>query len=219
MATHPGDKDAPVPLPGADDKALEHVHQGVADCPNGRAAMRYATGGVIQCLPGKEQCPQRSVCYFNGLDFFCCPSVDDPYDNHIFGGYGGEEVKHGYKDSLNIKAIRRHRRQAGRELPPAAFSIDHVTSPLRFDGQPPRQISRAGLAQSRPNPRVNPCTQEVQKGACDGQHLRYFYDIQHDECRLFYFSGCDGNQNNFATQIECERRCVLGECRGRRGEN
>uniref|UniRef100_A0A0M3IZ34 Putative kunitz-type protease inhibitor (inferred by orthology to a S. mansoni protein) n=1 Tax=Anisakis simplex TaxID=6269 RepID=A0A0M3IZ34_ANISI len=37
--------------------------------------------------------------------------------------------------------------------------------------------------------------------------LRYFYDKRADVCRLFYYSGCNGNSNNFATQYECEQRC------------
>ncbi|CAD5225297.1 unnamed protein product [Bursaphelenchus okinawaensis] len=199
------DSNSPKPIQELDEVASHFAN--VAACPNHKDPLRYDNNDVVLCLPGREQCPDNSVCYFNGLDFFCCPNVDDPYDNHVFGGYDGEEEKHGYKNTLNIKAIpTRARRHAQRDLPPSAFSIDHITSPLRFDGQPPKQISRAGLA----NQRVNPCTQDVQKGSCDGQHLRYFYDIHSDDCRLFYFTGCDGNENNFATQIECERRCKLG---------
>uniref|UniRef100_A0A0M3IZ33 GRANULINS domain-containing protein n=1 Tax=Anisakis simplex TaxID=6269 RepID=A0A0M3IZ33_ANISI len=49
-------------------------------------AMQYSDGKPILCLPGKDQCPTRSSCFFNGMDFFCCPNADDPYDKHIFGG-------------------------------------------------------------------------------------------------------------------------------------
>jgi hypothetical protein len=59
------------------------------------------------------QCPEKSVCFFNGIDFFCCPNEDgwkninkfeleyslsqsDPYDQHVFGGYDGEESKVGF---------------------------------------------------------------------------------------------------------------------------
>lgn len=55
-------------------------------CPNGRLELKYPDGRPVNCLPGKNQCPERSVCYFNGVDFFCCPNDDDPYDKHIFGG-------------------------------------------------------------------------------------------------------------------------------------
>lgn len=55
-------------------------------CPNGLNAMQYSDGRPVMCLPGLDQCPDKSVCFYNGLDFFCCPNEDDPYDHHIFGG-------------------------------------------------------------------------------------------------------------------------------------
>lgn len=58
--------------------------------------------------------------------------------------------------------------------------------------------------------RMSPCVQRVQKGNCSDSKLRFYYDVIVDECRLFYFSGCDGNSNNFATRQECEQRCKIG---------
>lgn len=55
-------------------------------CPNGLNAMQYSDGRPVMCLPGLNQCPDKSVCFYNGLDYFCCPNEDDPYDHHIFGG-------------------------------------------------------------------------------------------------------------------------------------
>lgn len=55
-------------------------------CPNGLNAMQYTDGRPVMCLPGRNQCPENSSCYFNGMDFFCCPNNDDPYDMHVFGG-------------------------------------------------------------------------------------------------------------------------------------
>lgn len=47
-------------------------------CPNVRNAMQYADGRPVMCLPGKNQCPDKSVCYFNGIDYFCCPNEGNP---------------------------------------------------------------------------------------------------------------------------------------------
>lgn len=58
----------------------------VPPCPNNLLPMIYSNGRPVMCLPGKNQCPDNSVCYFSGLDFYCCPNEDDPYDKHIFGG-------------------------------------------------------------------------------------------------------------------------------------
>lgn len=116
----------------------------------------------------------RSVCYFNGIDFYCCPNEEDPYDQHVFGGYDGEELKHGYKavnrtSHLSIKAVNTHSnetpkvrraRQASferRPLPSTSFLIDHVTNSLRFDDKPITQIKPATFS------RVNPCTEPVNR--------------------------------------------------------
>lgn len=177
------------------------------------------------CLPGKNQCPEKSVCYFNGIDFYCCPNEDDPYDQHIFGDYDGEESKHGYKvgnRTLSIKSVGsqdnetpkvRKARQtppaansfARQPLPPTSFSIDHITNSLRFDDRPPQQIGQAKYA------RVSPCTEPVSRGNCEGAMFRYFYDITNDECRSFIYSGCDGTTNNFLNKKMCEERCKLGQ--------
>ncbi|TKR86830.1 hypothetical protein L596_011344 [Steinernema carpocapsae] len=147
------------------------------ECPNGVNALQYEDNRPVMCLPGKNNCPSNSVCYFNGMDYFCCPDADDPYDRHVFGGYNGDETRQGYK--LKIQSI--HGRRARRAARPQ-FSIDELTQPLRFDAKAPRQISRATNA-----PRgvldANPCVQDMDKGICNEAHLRFFYDRNADVCR------------------------------------
>ncbi|EYC11231.1 hypothetical protein Y032_0051g2089 [Ancylostoma ceylanicum] len=201
-------------------------------CPNGLQEIRYADGRPVMCLPGKNQCPEKSVCFFNGMDFFCCPNEEDPYDKHVFGGYDGEETKHGYKvfGPLNIRRlmdevplrVRRHsvlsrqKRQTSMDsafnTAPASFNIDSVTAPLRFDDEKPRQVSRAQRMRSKPVPpnHGNPiCIEPLVPGDCGAAHLRYYYDRDSDSCRLFYYTGCKGNNNNFGSLIDCQRLCVL----------
>lgn len=59
---------------------------GAPMCPNSLKAVQYEDGRPVMCLPGRNQCPANSVCYFNGMDFYCCPNAEDPYDEHVFGG-------------------------------------------------------------------------------------------------------------------------------------
>lgn len=53
--------------------------------------------------------------------------------------------------------------------------------------------------------------QDVNTGKCTEAHLRYFYDHRVSTCRLFYYSGCGGNENNFATEEECRQQCKSGK--------
>lgn len=60
--------------PNLDDRIDSSLFIRIPICPNGLSAMQYADGRPVMCLPGKNQCPDKSVCYFNGLDYFCCPN-------------------------------------------------------------------------------------------------------------------------------------------------
>ncbi|KAG1682368.1 Papilin [Nymphon striatum] len=52
------------------------------------------------------------------------------------------------------------------------------------------------------------CDLQMDKGSCNGQHKRYFYDSKNGICMEFYFGGCDGNLNNFKNKYECEAECM-----------
>lgn len=77
--------DALGPTPLLVSNSIEDVAR-VPNCPNGLKPMQYVDGRPVMCLPGRNQCPNNSVCFFNGVDFFCCPNAEDPYDLHVFGG-------------------------------------------------------------------------------------------------------------------------------------
>ncbi|VDP21318.1 unnamed protein product [Soboliphyme baturini] len=64
-----------------------------------------------------------------------------------------------------------------------------------------------------PGPRqLSPfCTMPKVVGTCRNSHLRWYFDQASQFCKLFYFSGCGGNGNNFATKLECEMNCK--ECK------
>ncbi len=52
-------------------------------------------------------------------------------------------------------------------------------------------------------PLVNPAKQ------CLNNVTRYYYDLKASTCKMFTYSGCFGNANNFETIEECERRCQV----------
>uniref|UniRef100_A0A915Q1L3 Uncharacterized protein n=1 Tax=Setaria digitata TaxID=48799 RepID=A0A915Q1L3_9BILA len=182
-------------------------------CPNGFKPMQHSDGRPVMCLPGRNQCSSNSLCYFNGVDFFCCPNAEDPYDEHVFGGYGGEEVKRGYKSAkkmpingneLIVRKLRL-RRQAK-----ILSNNTLVNKPARIDSRATKySVARAtNISDGHVH---DVCIQEVDTGKCTEAHLRYFYDYRVGTCRLFYYSGCGGNENNFATEGECQQKCKNGK--------
>uniref|UniRef100_T1JGC3 BPTI/Kunitz inhibitor domain-containing protein n=1 Tax=Strigamia maritima TaxID=126957 RepID=T1JGC3_STRMM len=44
-------------------------------------------------------------------------------------------------------------------------------------------------------------------GQCTTYTVAWYYDVPNGQCGQFYYGGCLGNNNRFATQEECERTC------------
>ncbi|KAJ1367204.1 NAD(P)H-quinone oxidoreductase subunit 5, chloroplastic [Parelaphostrongylus tenuis] len=114
-----------------------------------------------------------------------------------------------------MTTLSRHRRRASTSM--------SDTSPDSFQHRfhhhkKPHQVSRAQRMRPKPSPPVhgNPiCIEPLMQGDCNSAHLRYYYDRDTDTCRLFYYTGCKGNNNNFGSLIDCQKLCVLGGQRPR----
>lgn len=53
------------------------------------------------------------------------------------------------------------------------------------------------------------CALPVDKGPCGGNMLRWYFDKRLRRCERFHFGGCEGNINNFGSQSDCERACLV----------
>jgi len=40
---------------------------------------------------------------------------------------------------------------------------------------------------------------------------KWYFDSETGNCKEFFFGGCDGNENNFKTETECNRKCKKTE--------
>lgn len=61
------------------------------------------------------------------------------------------------------------------------------------------------------------CFQSRSEGPCNEKLPRWYYDGGEQRCVPFYYSGCQGNSNRFATLDECEKTCpaaLLAETHG-----
>ncbi|GMT11060.1 hypothetical protein PFISCL1PPCAC_2357, partial [Pristionchus fissidentatus] len=55
------------------------------------------------------------------------------------------------------------------------------------------------------------CTLPKERGPCDKYELRFFFNVETNECKYFFFGGCEGNGNNFARVEDCEQRCGVAK--------
>lgn len=48
-------------------------------------------------------------------------------------------------------------------------------------------------------------------GPCDQWTSRYYFDRSASQCMHFWYGGCQGNSNNFASEEECQKMCLRSE--------
>lgn len=51
------------------------------------------------------------------------------------------------------------------------------------------------------------CNLPTEVGPCNEAILRYTYNRSIGRCEAFYYSGCQGNANNFDSLEQCQQRC------------
>lgn len=57
---------------------------------------------------------------------------------------------------------------------------------------------------------TDPCSSPVDPGTCDGAERRFAYNPVTKRCQAFSYSGCGGNENNFALRKHCAVKCNKG---------
>uniref|UniRef100_A0A3B4GDE4 BPTI/Kunitz inhibitor domain-containing protein n=1 Tax=Pundamilia nyererei TaxID=303518 RepID=A0A3B4GDE4_9CICH len=67
------------------------------------------------------------------------------------------------------------------------------------------------FASSLLSPLAGICFLGKDAGDCVNYTVRWFFDHKRSVCSRFWYSGCGGNENRFATQAECERVCLSKE--------
>lgn len=51
------------------------------------------------------------------------------------------------------------------------------------------------------------CSEPLQKGTCNENKLRTYFDNQTGRCRYFFYTGCGANRNNFPNEQDCYKVC------------
>ncbi|XP_037072380.1 papilin-like [Pollicipes pollicipes] len=52
------------------------------------------------------------------------------------------------------------------------------------------------------------CALAPERGACDRFAVHWYYDIEYGGCLRFWYGGCGGNGNRFASEAACAAQCV-----------
>uniref|UniRef100_A0A7N5P0S2 BPTI/Kunitz inhibitor domain-containing protein n=1 Tax=Ailuropoda melanoleuca TaxID=9646 RepID=A0A7N5P0S2_AILME len=57
------------------------------------------------------------------------------------------------------------------------------------------------------DPFQEPCMLPSDKGQCNINLLRWYFDFQRQSCQRFKYGGCHGNANNFISVVDCQMAC------------
>ncbi|XP_066053064.1 collagen alpha-1(XXVIII) chain [Chamaea fasciata] len=71
------------------------------------------------------------------------------------------------------------------------------------DPQP--AVWQTHVATTQKNPR---CLEPMKQGDCWNFVVKWFYDQNGNSCGQFWYGGCNGNNNRFETEKECQEICV-----------
>ncbi|KAL4636190.1 collagen alpha-1(XXVIII) chain-like, partial [Arapaima gigas] len=58
------------------------------------------------------------------------------------------------------------------------------------------------------------CGLILDQGPCREYRIRWYYDKQANACAQFWYGGCEGNNNRFNTEEECNKGCVVSRTGG-----
>lgn len=58
------------------------------------------------------------------------------------------------------------------------------------------------------------CSLPSEMGPCSDYVLRYTFNSSTGRCEMFYYGGCEGNDNRFENLVDCQQRCESSVSRG-----
>ncbi|XP_043546936.1 collagen alpha-1(XXVIII) chain-like [Chiloscyllium plagiosum] len=52
------------------------------------------------------------------------------------------------------------------------------------------------------------CNESLDQGSCRSYVIKWYYDTAANSCAQFWYGGCEGNNNRFNSQEECQAKCL-----------
>ncbi|CAI4227223.1 unnamed protein product [Auanema sp. JU1783] len=152
----------------------------------------------------QNPCPEGSMCHSDSSYGVCCPTVNHmPEPDKSDRKTGGDPCKQSIDEGFGLESHQRW-----------AFSAANNTClPFIFKGKAGNNnnfITRSDCQAVCKAPDRMPAKCLLPPKSGEGvQYLtKYFYSPEYRQCLSFIYSGENGNENNFETQIDCLETCI-----------
>ncbi|GMT23765.1 hypothetical protein PFISCL1PPCAC_15062, partial [Pristionchus fissidentatus] len=171
-----------------------------------------STGIHIECSPSLSICPIDSECRLEGeRRGLCCPS--NGTINEKTKNVDGEMLDQSLLPNSVLTSLLSSAKGSSRCPHGEPLNGEKTDGHLRCtpdDGLCPS--THYCLASNRSPGVCCPeknyvCKMHVDEGSCSKNVNRFHFNPLLRECRPFVFGGCEGNMNNFESELQCQRFC------------
>lgn len=182
-------------------------------CPDGVTSARgpgkegcdcsYTAYGCCPDHQTPAQGPDFEGCSCTTFVHGCCPDQKTPARGPHFAGCSCETWYYGCCPDGRMAA--RGPNQEGCDCNSSAYGCcsDGLTP-----ANGPNNEGCPALVHTRPG---EVCGLHKETGECRNFTVKWFFDMEYGGCSRFWYGGCDGNDNRFDSQEECQQVCVLPE--------
>ncbi|XP_058040951.1 collagen alpha-3(VI) chain isoform X5 [Ahaetulla prasina] len=123
-------------------------------------------------------------------------------------GYHNAQAKATYRGTFNTKSMPAAKVPSAGTAAAAAANVMVNTEPLEVPEKADEKDMQLPVLEKGYLSVTDICQLKKEDGPCRNYVLKWYFDPETASCARFWYGGCDGNENRFNTQKDCEKVCV-----------
>lgn len=144
----------------------------------------------------------RGSCTGNFTQYYYDHQNNECYEFQFSGCYGNAN-RFNSKETCEQQCRNEHPIPSG--VSQQQISQSTPVDQHRSQQQQQQQIPDVSTSPNKTH--LDRCHQPMVKGPCRAYFPRYYYSAEENRCQMFIYGGCDGNENRFDREEDCEKAC------------